>query len=148
MRRPIFVPMLIALLTFSGAGAIASGGQATEQTSVTPPGYFGKYDPMIDIEWVKFAGQANLESINTKLKPVTGETVEDTRWHRLFRLLGHIRRVNRQMPDVIDMLVPAGDITLYITADLRNLGIALDVVNLEAIVFHLWQSEQVPDFCE
>ena len=76
--------ILLALLIANG-GLFAAGGEESEGSTITPPGIFGKYDPMIDIEWVKFAGQANIESINTKLNPVTGEVMGDTRWERLFR---------------------------------------------------------------
>lgn len=78
-------PFVVLMLGISCAGLFASASQETEGTTVTPPGIFGKYEPVITLETVKFASQSNIESINTKLNPVTGETIEETRWHTVFR---------------------------------------------------------------
>ena len=53
--------------------------------STIPAGYFGTYEPAIDMEWIKSTWQTAREAVNNKLGPATGETFEDNRWTRAMR---------------------------------------------------------------
>ena len=88
--------MLLAPAPFLLAGGEEEAAGAAAST--IPAGYFGAYDPAIDMEWIKSTWQSARESVNNKLKPATGETFEDNRWTRAMRdelginVTGHLLR--------------------------------------------------------
>ena len=75
--------MLLAAapLALAGGEEEASGAGA----STIPAGYFGTYEPAIDMEWIKSTWQSARERVNNDLQPATGETFEDNRWTRAMR---------------------------------------------------------------
>lgn len=69
-------PALLAAAQEEAAGAAAAS---------IPAGYFGAYEPAIDMEWIKSTWQSAREAVNGKLTPATDETFEDNRWTRAMR---------------------------------------------------------------
>ena len=83
--RKVFLRSIVLLLMISASvGAFAAGAQDTEGGSAVPEGYFGKYDPPITLEFFKYIDSDGLERIRDGLTAVTGETVEDNRWTRMY----------------------------------------------------------------
>ena len=78
--------LLAAVVLLAAAPmALAGGEEEGAGASATPPGYFGTYEPAIDMEWIKSTWQTAREAVNNKLEPATGETFEDNRWTRAMR---------------------------------------------------------------
>ena len=79
--------VLAGLLLAPAAGLLAGGQEeaAGAAAGAVPPGYFGTYEPAIDMEWIKSTWQGAREAVNNKLNPATGETFEDNRWTRAMR---------------------------------------------------------------
>ena len=77
-----------AVLLLAPAQLLLAGGQeeaAGAGASTIPAGYFGTYEPAIDMEWIKSTWQSAREAVNSKLNPATEETFEDNRWTRAMR---------------------------------------------------------------
>ena len=76
-----------AVLLAAAPSALAGGEEeaAGAGASTIPAGYFGTYEPAIDMEWIKSTWQSAREAVNNKLGPATGETFEDNRWTRAMR---------------------------------------------------------------
>ena len=75
-------------LLLAPAQLLLAGGQeeaAGAGASTIPAGYFGTYEPAIDMEWIKSTWQSAREAVNSKLNPATEETFEDNRWTRAMR---------------------------------------------------------------
>ena len=75
------VLLATAPMALAGGEEEASGAGA----SSIPAGYFGTYEPAIDMQWIKSTWQSAREAVNSKLNPATGETFEDNRWTRAMR---------------------------------------------------------------
>ena len=80
--------VLAGLLLAPGTALLAAGQEEAAGAAAgaaIPPGYFGTYEPAIDMEWIKSTWQSAREAVNNKLNPATGETFEDNRWTRAMR---------------------------------------------------------------
>ena len=63
--------LLAAVVLLAAAPMALAGGQeeaAGAGASTIPAGYFGTYEPAIDMEWIKSTWQTAREAVNNKLE--------------------------------------------------------------------------------
>lgn len=157
----VALAMTTAMLTACGSGEKessadktieneSSDGSVSEETKGDASGPFGKYDPAIDISFVRCVD----DDISTNILPVTqGETIESNRWLDLYRddlginitydwtvKGGYTEDTYKQK---LNMTLASGDLPDVITVDavaLKQLAEAGEIEDLTAI----WEEYAAP----
>ena len=81
----MFFSFCLVLMISGVAGVFGAGEADSGPASAVPEGFFGKYDPPIQMEWIKINWSTGRDAVENKLGPATGENWEDNRWTRAMR---------------------------------------------------------------
>ena len=85
-RRIMFRLFIAGAMILASAMCFGTGvpDDGLSSTAGIPEGPFGKYDPPITLEFINFWQSSDLDNY-ANLTEITGETIEDNRWTRLYR---------------------------------------------------------------